>query len=130
MVVSNNKNLFSVTDKYIALSAGKIYLAICFYLYSPNKSLWKDKCSRWHFKKISQTLLDIKTNKERLQKSACERYQNLSEEENQKQQQFSWEWYKNLHENGKQRLVEYRKNIKCRKIKCFIILLKMLGWWF
>ena len=35
-------------------------------------------------------------NKERLLKKACERYQNLSKEENEKNQQYVRECYKNL----------------------------------
>ena len=46
-------------------------------------------------------------NKERLQK----RYQNLSKEEKEKKQQYGCESYKNLSEDGKSKLVEYKKNI-------------------
>ena len=35
-------------------------------------------------------------NKERLEKTACVRYQNLSEEEEEKQRQYGRECYKNL----------------------------------
>ena len=48
-------------------------------------------------------------NKERLQKKARERYQNLSKEEKEKKQQYGCERYKNLSEDEKQKLVEYRK---------------------
>ena len=48
-------------------------------------------------------------NKERLQKKACERYQNLSKEKKKKKQQHGCEHYKNLSEDEKQKLVEYRK---------------------
>ena len=47
--------------------------------------------------------------KERLQKKARERYQNLSKEEKEKKQQYGCERYKNLSEDEKQKLVEYRK---------------------
>ena len=50
-------------------------------------------------------------NKERLQKKARKRYQNLSKEEKGKKQQYGRERYKNLSEEKKQKLVEYRKNI-------------------
>ena len=49
-------------------------------------------------------------NKERLQKKACERYQNLSKEEK-KKQHYGREQYKNISKDEKQKLVEYRKNI-------------------
>ena len=48
-------------------------------------------------------------NKERLQKKARERYQNLSKEEKEKKQQYGREHYKNLSEDEKNKLVEYRK---------------------
>ena len=48
-------------------------------------------------------------NKERLQKKARERYQNLSKEEKEKKQQYGRERYKNLSEDEKNKLVEYRK---------------------
>ena len=48
-------------------------------------------------------------NKERLQKTAWERYQNLPKEENEKKQQYCHKRYKNLSENEKQKLVEYGK---------------------
>ena len=47
-------------------------------------------------------------------KKARERYQDLSEEEKNKTQQYVHERYKNLSENKKQRLVEYRKK-HCKK---------------
>ena len=48
-------------------------------------------------------------NKERLQRKACERYQNLSEEEKVKKCQHGFEHYKNLSGEEEQKLVEYRK---------------------
>ena len=48
-------------------------------------------------------------NKERLQKKACERYQNLSKERKEKKRQYGGERYKNLSEDEKNKLVEYRK---------------------
>ena len=47
-------------------------------------------------------------NKEKLQKKACERYQNLSKKE--KKQQYGRKRYKNRSEDEKNKLVEYRKN--------------------
>ena len=49
-------------------------------------------------------------NKERQQKKARERYQNLSKEKKEKKQQYGRERYKNLSENEKQKLVECRKH--------------------
>ena len=52
-------------------------------------------------------------NKEKLQKKAPERYQNLSKEENEKKKKkCGCESYKNLPENEKNTLVEYRKKKK------------------
>ena len=48
-------------------------------------------------------------NKERPQKKACERYQNLSKKEKEKKQQHGCERYKNLSEDEKQKLLGYRK---------------------
>ena len=48
-------------------------------------------------------------NKERLQKKACERYQNLSKEKKEKKRQYGRECYQNLSEDEKNKLVEYRK---------------------
>ena len=48
-------------------------------------------------------------NKERLQKKARKRYQNISKEENEKKQQYGCERYKKLSEDEKQKQVEYRK---------------------
>ena len=48
-------------------------------------------------------------NKERLQKKARERYQNLSKEGTEKKRQYGRERYKNLSEDEKQMLVEYTK---------------------
>ena len=51
-------------------------------------------------------------NKERLQKKACERSQNLSKEKKEKKTAiWFFECYKNLSEDEKQKLFEYRKNI-------------------
>ena len=44
-------------------------------------------------------------NKEKLQKKAHERYQNLSKEEKEKKRQYGHEQYKNLPEKEKQKLV-------------------------
>ena len=49
-------------------------------------------------------------NKERLQKKACERCQNLSTEQKEKKQQDGHECHKSLSENEKNKQVEYRKN--------------------
>ena len=49
-------------------------------------------------------------NKERLIKNARERYQSLSKEEK-KKQQYGCDCYKNLSEDEKNKLVEYRKKI-------------------
>ena len=48
--------------------------------------------------------------KERLQKKACERYQNISKEEKEKMPYFH-ERYKNLSKDEKQKLAEFRTNI-------------------
>ena len=50
-------------------------------------------------------------NKERLQKNAREKYQNLSKEEKEKKLHHGHERYKNLLKNEAQKLVEYRKKI-------------------
>ena len=63
-------------------------------------------------------------NKERLQKKALERYQNLFKEEKEKKQQYGCEWYKNLSEDEKQKLVEYRKKYHRIGRKLFIIIIK------
>ena len=55
-------------------------------------------------------------NKERPQKIAHERYQNLSKEEKEKKTKYSHEWYKDLPEVGKQVWVEYRRNVKREKM--------------
>ena len=44
-----------------------------------------------------------------LQEKVCEKYQNLSEEQKKRKQQYGHERYKNLSENEKQKLLEYRK---------------------
>ena len=51
----------------------------------------------------------FQNNKERLQKTACERYESFSKEEKEKQLQYGRKQYKNLPEDNKKRLVEYRK---------------------
>ena len=48
-------------------------------------------------------------NKERLQKKAYERYQNLSKEKKEKKRQYGRECYQNLSEDEKNKLVGYRK---------------------
>ena len=48
-------------------------------------------------------------NKERLPKTAWERYQNLSKEEKEKKQQYRHKRYKNLSEDEKQKFVGYKK---------------------
>ena len=49
-------------------------------------------------------------NKEKVEKKKSrKRYQNLSEEEKNKRQEYGHERYKNLSEDEKQKLVEYRK---------------------
>ena len=50
-------------------------------------------------------------NKEKLQKSTCERYQNLSKEEKEKKATNGQEYYKNFSEDEKQMLAEYGTNI-------------------
>ena len=54
-------------------------------------------------------------NKEMLQKNTLERYQNLSNEEKGKKQQYGYKLYKNLSDDEKQKLAEYRKNIIDKK---------------
>ena len=49
-------------------------------------------------------------------KNACERYQDLSEEDK-KKQQYGHEQYENLPEDEIQRLLDFRKIIKYGKIK-------------
>ena len=48
--------------------------------------------------------------KERLQREASEKYQNLSEEEKDKRRKKFRERYQNLPEEQKQKLLEYMKN--------------------
>ena len=62
-------------------------------------------------------------NKERLQKKARERYQNLSKEEKEKKQQYGRERYKNFSEDEKNKLVEYRKKYYRIRKKHFIIIM-------
>ena len=59
-----------------------------------------------------------RSHKERLQKKFCEKYQNLSEEENNKGvSQHGCEHYNILPEDEKQGLVDYIKNIiECKKL--------------
>ena len=61
--------------------------------------------------------------KERLQKKACERYQNFSKVEKEKKPQYPHERNKNIPEDEKQKLVEYRKKIYNEK-KCLIIIIR------
>ena len=48
--------------------------------------------------------------KENLPKEACQRYQNLSEEEEKKKRQYHRQTNKNLSEEEKEKKVEYMKN--------------------
>ena len=57
----------------------------------------------------------IKNIKKYYKKKACERYQNLSNEEKGKKQQYGYKLYKNLSDDEKQKLAEYRKNIIAKK---------------
>ena len=50
-------------------------------------------------------------NKKRIQKKSSEREQSLTEEEKNKNRECGHERYKNLSEDEKQRLVEYRKDL-------------------
>ena len=54
-------------------------------------------------------ILSRKETKKILKKKSRERYENPTEEEKNKKQEYGHEWYKNLSETEKQRLVEYRK---------------------
>ena len=57
-------------------------------------------------------------NKERFQKKVLERYQNLSEENENKNHQYPREWYRNFLGDKKQKLVKYTQNhSKIQKIK-------------
>ena len=58
-------------------------------------------------------------NKGRLQKKGCERHQNISKKEKEKKQQYNRKLYKNLSEDDNNKLVEYRKRYKMRKIYFF-----------
>ena len=58
-------------------------------------------------------------NKEKTTKKAYKRYQNSFKEEKWKKQQYGCESYKNLLEDDKQKLVEYRKKYKMRKKKLY-----------
>ena len=51
----------------------------------------------------------------RLEKKTRERYQNLSKEEKENKPHYGGECYKNLSEDGKNKLVEYRKKYRMRK---------------
>ena len=55
----------------------------------------KDSIAKYH-----------QNNKERVQKKACEKYQSIFEDKKKKKGQYGPERYKNLPENGKQKLVE------------------------
>ena len=61
-------------------------------------------------------------NKERLQKKNLWKiflifliFQNLSKEENENTWQYGCEYYKNISENEKQKLVEYKKKMSIKK---------------
>ena len=60
-------------------------------------------------------------NKEILQKIPRSRYQNLSKEEREKKWQYGHELYKNLPEDAKRKLVEYRKNTEKNR---FVIIMR------
>ena len=51
-------------------------------------------------------------NKERLQNKACGRYQNRFTKEKERKQRSGRERYKNFSEDEKNKLFQYRKNIK------------------
>ena len=55
---------------------------------------------------------------------ALERYQNVSKERKKEKKQYLCEWHKNLSENEKQKLVEYRKQSIMEWEKCFIIIIR------
>ena len=53
-------------------------------------------------------------------KKICEKYWNLSKEEQEKKKQYCCECYKNLSEDEKQKLVDYRKNtVEWEKMPCY-----------
>ena len=62
--------------------------------------------------------------KERPQKKARERYQNLSKEEKEKKQQYVRERYKNLSEEKEQKLVEYRKKVLTNVKECYVTIIR------
>ena len=62
----------------------------------------------------------LSKNKEKLQKEARERYQNLSEEEKEKTQRKPWDRYKNLSEEEKQKKVEYMRTYHLAHKKQFL----------
>ena len=63
-------------------------------------------------------------NKERLQKKACGRYQNLSEEEKRKKPQYGRELCQNLSEDEKNKVVGYSKKSYKKRKKHFIIIIR------
>ena len=63
---------------------------------------------------------------EKLQKEACERYQNLSEEEKEKTQRKPWDRYKNLSEEEKQKKVEYMRTYHLAHKKQFLEFYKVV----
>ena len=63
-----------------------------------------------HIEKLIKHLDIIRKNKERLWEKACERYQNLSEEEKNKKENYYRERYRIIRENEKQGLTEYIKS--------------------
>ena len=54
-------------------------------------------------------------NKERLQKKACKRYQDISKEKKVEKQQYGHKRYKNLSKDEKEKLVEHRKKYYAMK---------------
>ena len=63
-------------------------------------------------------------NKERLEKKARERYQNLSKEEKEKKRQYDREDYKNLSEDEKNKQIKYRTNYYRMRKKHFIAIIR------
>ena len=54
----------------------------------------------WYYQKKTK-------NKEELSKKACERFQDLSDEEKDKKRQYACEWYRNLSEEEKDKKRQY-----------------------
>ena len=57
-------------------------------------------------------MLYIIKNKERLQKQAYEKYQDLSEEEKHKEHQYAYERYRSLFEEEKRKKCQYGRELK------------------